>query len=216
MDSTACPDLNNLFARMLASASRRLVRHGLDKNYLQVEEDTSCVRGRINFSESAKRQTWKHGRLHCGYDERSPDVLHNRILRSTLAILRSDQGIRLEMRRQLAGYSMPLWAFHPPMRIRARRFRRVQLHRNNRSYRFLLHLCELIHGSLLPEQSSSGHRRFRDFTRDERTMAHVFESFVRRLCERAYRAQGVGNDCPLVRMTWTISPALFFPACERT
>src|SRR5690606_31789687 len=65
------------------------------------------------------------------------------------------------------------------LRVTPRHFHRVQLHRNNRAYRFILHLCELIHGSLLPDKFPDGSRRFRDFTRDERIMAKIFEDFVR-------------------------------------
>ena len=63
-------------------------------------------------------------------------------------------------------------------------FHRVQLHRNNRAYRFILHLCELIHASLLPDKSADASRRFRDFTRDEKIMAKVFEAFVRNFASR--------------------------------
>jgi 5-methylcytosine-specific restriction enzyme subunit McrC len=56
-------------------------------------------------------------------------------------------------------------------------FRRVQLHANNRFYRFLLNVCELIHGSWLPDKQT-GSYRFRDFVRDERAMAQVFQNFL--------------------------------------
>ena len=56
-------------------------------------------------------------------------------------------------------------------------FRRVQLHSNNRFYRFLLSVCKLIQASALVDPNS-GTYRFRDFVRDERTMARVFEDFL--------------------------------------
>ncbi|MEY4244612.1 MAG: hypothetical protein RLZZ245_2197, partial [Verrucomicrobiota bacterium] len=37
---------------------------------------------------------------------------------------------------------------------------------------------------LLPEKSKDGSRRFRDFTRDERVMAKIFEDFVRNFANR--------------------------------
>lgn len=183
VDADSCPDLNNLFARVLAAATHRLLRGGLDRSYLSIEEETPRIRGRIDFSASEKKQTRTRGKLVCTYDELSPDVLHNRIVKATLRLLLSDTVVKLETRRALRK-ALDGFAEVGDLRVTAHHFHRVQLHRNNRSYRFLLHLCELIHGSLLPDKSVGAPRRFRDFTRDEKLMAKVFEDFVRNFARR--------------------------------
>ena len=200
VDAASCPDLNNLFARILENTTRHLLRRGLDRSYISFEEDTPRIRGRIDFSESAKRQTWKYGKLNCVYDELSPDVLHNRILKSTLRLLRSDRTVAIGTRKQL-GKILDSFEQVSPLRVQPRHFHRVQLHRNNRSYRFLLHLCELIHASHLPDQSSAGNRRFRDFTRDEKTMAEVFEKFVRNFATKHLPEATVSA----MRISWNAS-----------
>jgi 5-methylcytosine-specific restriction enzyme subunit McrC len=58
-------------------------------------------------------------------------------------------------------------------------FTRIQLHRNNSFYAFLLHVCELVYLSLLPERSGEGPSWFRDLLSDEDYMAAVFEEFIR-------------------------------------
>ena len=178
IDADSCPDLNNLFARILANATHHLVRRGLDRSYVPFEEETPRIRGRIDFSASEKIQSRTRGKLVCIYDELSPDVLHNRLVKATLRLLRNDPRVHKDSRKRLA---QSLEAFHEvgDLRVSPRDFHRVQLHRNNRAYRFILHLCELIHASLLPDKSQDGSRRFRDFTRDEKIMAKVFEDFVR-------------------------------------
>ena len=50
-------------------------------------------------------------------------------------------------------------------------FRRIQLHRNNAFYAFLLRVCELVHMSLLPDRSGEGSFWFRDVLSDEDYMA---------------------------------------------
>jgi len=183
VDADSCPDLNNLFARILASATTRLLRNGLDRSYLAVTEETPRIRGRIDFSASEKIQSRSRGKLVCIHDELSPDVLHNRIVKATVRLLLSDKLVHSEsrkaLRKVLEGFSEV-----GDMRVSPNHFHRVQLHRNNRAYRFLLHLCELIHGSLLPEKASGGGLRFRDFARDETLMARVFEDFVRNFASR--------------------------------
>ena len=183
IDADSCHDLNNLFAKILATAAHHLVRRGLDRTYVPFEEETPRIRGRIDFSASEKYQTRTRGKLICIYDELSPDVLHNRIVKATLRLLRNDQQVHADTRKRLA---QTLEAFQEvgDLRVFPSHFNRVQLHRNNRAYRFLLHLCELIHASLLPDKFQDGTRRFRDFTRDEKVMAKVFEDFVRNFAIR--------------------------------
>lgn len=205
VDADSCPDLNNLFAKILASATHHLVRRGLDRSYVPFDEETTRIRGRIDFSASEKIQSRTRGKLVCIYDELSPDVLHNQIVKATLHVLRNDRRVHPDSRKQLAQL---LEVFHEvaDLRVTARHFHRVQLHRNNRAYRFILHLCELIHSSLLPEKSQDGSRRFRDFTRDEKVMAKIFEDFVRNFAIRhlpgarvsamhiTWRASGLGEN----------------------
>ena len=185
VDADSCPDLNNLFARILSSATHQLIRRGLDQSYIAFEEETPRIRGRIDFSASEKRQTRTRGKLVCIYDELSPDVLHNRIVKATVRLLLNDRRVHTETRKSLRKV---FDSFNQvgALRVTPHHFHRVQLHRNNRAYRFILHLCELIHASLLPDKSSDGSRRFRDFTRDEKVMAKVFEDFVRNFATRKF------------------------------
>ncbi len=200
VDADSCPDLNNLFAKILASATHHLVRRGLDRSYVPFEEETPRIRGRIDFSAGEKIQSRTRGKLVCIYDELSPDVLHNRIVKATLRVLRNDPRVHPDSRKRLA---QSLEAFHEvgDLRVTPRHFHRVQLHRNNRAYRFILHLCELIHASLLPDKSQDGSRRFRDFTRDEKIMAKIFEDFVRNFASRHL----AGTEVSAMHIDWRAS-----------
>jgi 5-methylcytosine-specific restriction enzyme subunit McrC len=183
VEAAACPNLNSLFARVLANGVRQLVRRGLDRSYVQEEELTSRIRGRIDFPRSARRQTWKHGKMDCSYDELSHDVLHNRILKGTLLELYRDPAVGCEVRLELARL-LSHFEHVRPVAIHASCFRRVQLHRNNRAYRFLLQLCELVHRSHLPDRSRPGRKHFRDILGDEKVMASIFEKFIRNFAAR--------------------------------
>jgi 5-methylcytosine-specific restriction enzyme subunit McrC len=56
-------------------------------------------------------------------------------------------------------------------------FRRVQLRRNARFYKFLLSICEIVAGSWLIDEET-GEYRFRDFLRDPKRMARLYENFI--------------------------------------
>jgi 5-methylcytosine-specific restriction enzyme subunit McrC len=183
VDAAACPNLNSLFARVLAHGVQHLLRRGMDRSYVLYQELTSRIRGRIDFALNARRQTWKEGKLECTYDELSHDVLHNRILKSSLLLLHHDPAVEKETRTTIARL-IPSFSSVSAIDLHLSHFRRIQLHRNNRIYHFLLELCELIHRSYLPDRAVAGHHRFRDIQSDEKIMSAIFEKFVRNFAAR--------------------------------
>jgi 5-methylcytosine-specific restriction enzyme subunit McrC len=171
LDST---DLVSLFARVLVNGTRRLLRRGLDRGYLPREDEIPGVRGKLLVTPTLRRNLLSRGRAACSWDELEYDTLPNRILKTTLQRLHDadelDPGTRADVRDLLR------WlATVQTIELRATDFRRVQLHRNNRIYAFLLHICELVHEHWLPAEHG-GARLFRDFVRDR--LHKLFEKFV--------------------------------------
>jgi 5-methylcytosine-specific restriction enzyme subunit McrC len=191
----ACPDLANLLARVLASGIRSLAHTGFERQYLPCREETPRLRGRILVAESYRRLTHRAGRMDCVFDELSTDTPANRILKGTANALLNLPGLT-EENHQMVRIARDLLPDAKAIRVTGADFRRVQFHRNIRRYKLLLHVCELIHRSLLPEEHS-GSRKFRDILRDETTMHSLFEHFVlhfaRRHCQGAHvRAMPIG------------------------
>jgi 5-methylcytosine-specific restriction enzyme subunit McrC len=62
-------------------------------------------------------------------------------------------------------------------------FGRVVLHRNNYFYDFLLKICRIIFDNILIDEKT-GKYAFKDFLREDKKMAVVFESFVRNFYSR--------------------------------
>lgn len=57
-------------------------------------------------------------------------------------------------------------------------FKKVKIHRNNYHYGFLMNICFLIYKNLILTKNK-GESQFKDFIRDEKEMAYIFENFVR-------------------------------------
>lgn len=174
--------LDELLARVLTNGSQHLIRQGLDRDYILHSEETSRLRGKFDLTASFSQQTMQQGRMVCEFDDLSHDILHNQILKTTLAILSKNPHIEKDTKSLLHRQLKTLHHI-TPIRITSRLFHRVRLHRNNRQYRMLLNVCELIHESLLPTQHT-GRTRFRDFIRDEKTMPRLFEAFIRNFYDR--------------------------------
>lgn len=166
--------VHDLLGKVLAEGTFRLIRRGIDRGYREVREDLAGIRGKIAVGETAKRALRARSQVTCDFEELSHDVLHNRILRSTLrSLLRLpdlDSAVRARVRNaytKLDGVSV--------VRLSRWLFQQVQLDRNRRYYRFLLSVCHLIHEQLLVDEQS-GEARFTDFS--EERMEKLYEDFI--------------------------------------
>lgn len=183
VDVDGCNDINSLLRRMLAHGLEELARRGIERSYVTTTELTHRVRGAIDLPASERRQTWRQGKMVCSFDELGADIPVNRLLKATIIKLGRESGIPCGERARL---SRLLTLFdtvtHIPVHISD--FHRVQIHRNNRIYQYLLKLCEFVHHSNLPAPDGNGRHRVRDILSDEATMSVIFEKFVRNFSSR--------------------------------
>ncbi len=193
-----CPDPPNLFARVLVTSLNRLLRRGLDRGYLDVEEERRSPRGKILIDASLKAQTWERGVLVCRFDELSRDVLHNRILKATALLLARDNQVRPGLAHELRVIVKGL-ADVSDIRVRLDHFSRVQLSRQTGAYRQLLQLCEFVWRSQMPQEGGEG-SRFSDILKDEEKMSRIFELFLLNF----YRMHADGFSADPEEMRWRI------------
>lgn len=193
-----CPDLPNLFARILVNGLNRLLRRGLDRGYVPFEEELRGPRGRMLIDQSLKALTLERGAIVCGLDELRHDVLHNQLLKATADFLARDSRVTPALAHQLREITRRLRDVSD-IRISLGLFSRVQLSRNAGQYRRLLRLCELIRRAALPEGDGDG-QRFGDILRDETRMSQVFETFLLNF----YRTHADGYATNPEDMRWQI------------
>ena len=171
------PDVLNLCAHVLTAGIDRLLRRGIDQGYVELTEETPRLRGRVDMTATITGLTWIHARAVCRFDDLTPDIPANQILRSTVRLLLGAK-IAPDIMDRLRSTDRRL-AVISTTHLSASMFRRIQLHRNNGFYGFLLRICQLVYFSLLPDRSGEQKTWFRDLLHDEEYMAAVFEEFIR-------------------------------------
>ena len=173
----ASADVLELCAYLLIAGTDLLLRRGLDRGYVLYNEKTARIQGRIDVKETIRARIGASPQLVCQFDDLSPNVLHNQILRASIeAVLRTDQ-VDLALKKRLRTAYSKLSGIDR-IEVTASMFGQVQLHRNNRYYSSLLFICRLLHFLKLPDHGV-GHGRFNDLISDEKTMEKVFEEFLR-------------------------------------
>ena len=188
--------VHDLLGKLLAEGAFRLIRRGLDRGYQEVHENLAGIRGKILVGETAKQALQSRGQVACEFEELTHDVLHNRILRSTLRSLLQLRGLHSSIRTEVRSAFTKLDGVSL-VSLNRRLFQQVQLDRNRRYYRFLLSVCRLIHEHLLVDEQS-GETTFTDFS-DER-MEKLYEDFIIEFYRReqnAYRVNPEGR-----RIAW--------------
>jgi len=201
VDIEALPknDLPNLLGKLLASGVSRLLRQGIDRGYISERVEVRGLRGKLDVSHSLKRLLLHQPAAACVVDELQREVLHNRIIKTTLLRLSQTTELEQDLRHRLRSLRDQLVGVSD-IDVQRRCFRQVQLHRNNRFYRFLLNVCELCHLSLLADERE-GRWRFMDFERDEAKMRDVFQDFVLNFFRIEQREFAVSRE----RFHWTTS-----------
>jgi len=167
----------DLFAKVLIGGISHLFKRGLDRGYVSFSTDSGCLKGKICFAPTIKRNLLTKAQANCEYDELSHNVLHNQILKSTTRYLINVENLDKDLKNELIGLYRRLYDIDE-INLTNSTFTRVQLHKNNAFYDFLLKICELVYDNLLVSKDP-GKSKFRDFFQDKNRMAYLFEEFVR-------------------------------------
>jgi len=180
-------ELLDLFAKILINGTNSLLKRGIDKNYINHTEEIAGVKGKVQISQTLKSNLLFRQKAICTYSDLSPNILTNRILVTTIYQLARTKDLDSQLKDKLVSLLRMLGGIEQ-IELTTSIFKQVKLNRNNRFYGFILNVCQIIHENLLPSEEL-GKFKFTDFTRDERKMNQLFESFVRnfyRIEQRKY------------------------------
>ena len=169
--------LLDLFAKILINTTKILLKRGVDRNYINYTSEIPGIKGKLELSQTIKRNLHLKQRTICSYDEFSANVPINEILVTTLHRLIKTLNLNRELKGEIKRL---LWMFIDidQIEIQSSLFKKIRLNRNNRLYGIILNVCQMIYENSLPTEQP-GTWKFMDFTRDERKMSQLFEAFVR-------------------------------------
>lgn len=214
--AVATEDFDNaaeLCAAILERGVSLQLRRGLGQEYVSRSEARSCLRGKVEVTESVKSQALLRRQMVCSFDEFSVDGAMNRIIKATLAML-----VRSDISRARKKSLKKLMVFFNDVSD-------IDLHavdwsmrydRNNRTYRMLMAVCWLVVKGLL-QTRSDGRTRMMDFF-DEQRMCRLYEKFILEYYRKEHpqlRASasyvgwalddGFGDGLPVMRSDITLS-----------
>ena len=192
------PKLLGLLARILAAATRDLLKRQLGRSHMVNRETIRGIRGRVDFAGSLKRLTFEQAAAHCVFPELNIDTPKNRILRATLHRLAADPRLKhvksdeeANLRHELRALVRALEGI-PLVPISLADFSRLQLGRNDRDYTVPIAICALVRRMEMPTEEAGDHM-LTALLRDEITFHLLFERFVRNFYRLTLKDHEVGR-----------------------
>jgi len=181
-DAENAPTLDALLASVLMKLVQQRLRIGLGRNYIDEKHLLRGIRGRINFTDSLKNHAFEHGQAYCEFQQYSMNVPKNQIIRSTLMRLVQtgnfgvNRAMSDELRHNLRWLTRLLDGVDL-IELKLDFIRRQQLGRNDRDYRLMMAICELILMRQMPADSE-GQRKLPTLDHAALVMHNVYERFV--------------------------------------
>jgi 5-methylcytosine-specific restriction enzyme subunit McrC len=181
-DVESAPTLDALLASILARLVQQRLRIGLGRRYINQQESIRGIRGRVDFSESLKRQTFERGQAYCEFQQYHANAPKNQIIRSMLARLVQtgnfgpDRILGDELRHRLRRLTKALDGIDL-IELKLDLIRRQRFGRDDGDYRLMLAICELILIRQMPleEVSKLG---LPAIDREALVMHQIYERFV--------------------------------------
>ncbi|MDD6404313.1 MAG: 5-methylcytosine-specific restriction endonuclease system specificity protein McrC [Clostridiales bacterium] len=171
----------DLMTEILIAGISQQLKRGLGRAYIEQMEDIPVIRGRVNITESVKRQTMINRKLSCVYDDFSVNNSKNRIIKSTALLL-----LRADVAKQRKSRLRKLLVYFDKVELIDLRTVDWNIHydRNNQTYRMLISICYLVEKGLLQTQAD-GKTKIMDFL-DDQQMYHLYEKFILEYYKKEY------------------------------
>ena len=194
-------NIHNLFAAILSRGIGLQLKRGLYREYIDRTEDLSVVRGKINIPGTLRRRAEQKLYVTCEHDELSENNLFNQILKSTVSLLLRESDVEEKYKKELKREMLYLASVDTISLVNVK-WNHIRFQRNNRSYRMLLAVCQLLaEGVLLTTEA--GNFRLASYI-DEQPMNRLYEKFILEYYAREYARHISGFSAEPARIYWQL------------
>ena len=164
----------DLYSEILLIGLPVLIRGGLLKDYIRINDRTTVIRGKIDINSSIKQNALVDKKLIVIYDEFSEDILLNQLLKATLVYLSKNCKLLKEKRRSFFSY-LAYFGNVSDIELELKLWTKVQYNRQNIRYQFLVDICRFLYEELLIlEDGNVEHQSLYDKQR----LSSLYEKFV--------------------------------------
>ena len=168
-------NIQNMFAAILFKGVSQQIKQGLNRQYIDVHENLSVKRGKIDFCGTVGNIVRRKQVLLCEHDVLSENNLFNQILKTTIETLIHDSTVSKVYKNELKQISRFFYTVDliAPSAIG---WNKLSFRKNNKQYELLLNICRFILFGYL-QTTEKGEYKMKSFLED--SMPTLFERFIR-------------------------------------
>ena len=162
----------DLFSQILILGLNKQIKQGLMRDYIEIDENISSLKGKINIKESINSLSFLKNQLNCTYDEFLINSYPNRIIKTTLNILLKSE---IETKRKSQIRKILIY-FREVDTLDVKTINwKIRYDRNNQDYQMLIGICYLALNGLL-QTEEDGVLKLMSFSED--SMNRLYERFI--------------------------------------
>jgi len=168
-------NIKELYAEILSIGIPVLIRGGLSKDYISVEETSNVIKGKIDINSTIKKNTLVDKKVAVVYDEFSENIFLNQIIKATLVYLSRSNKISRKLRRLFYGM-LPYFTEVSDVELGLELWQNVRYNRQNIRYQFIVDVCRYLYEQLLFDESSTS--QMIKEVQDEQRLSTLYEKFI--------------------------------------
>lgn len=175
LSSEKFENIKDLYAEILTLGIPVIIRGGLIKDYIRVEEPSTVIRGKIDINDSIKKNALVNKKLIVLYDVFSEDILPNQIIKTTLLYLCRSNALKKEQRKKLHGF-LPYFSQVSTIELSLNLWEKIQYTRENLRYQFLMTICRFLYEECLLSERDLEKRK--EAVDDTQNIHRLYELFL--------------------------------------
>ena len=179
--------------KLLLYKVNNLIRRGLEKDYIPISEKIPGIKGKLLFNPSIKSGALFTNQAICQFDEYTPNILSNQLIKSTLYRLMIKHNTNKELAKKIK-YNFYKLGGIDLIDVSKKKFNTVRIHANNLSYRRVLGICKFIL-YYLPDQGD-GDEEFEFAKLPELNQNGIFEDYIRKFFKNNAKGAKVSKGKP--------------------
>ena len=173
LDTENFDNVYDMYASILITGTKLLIKRGLSKGYISEEELTSSPHGKIDITQSIKNNKINEKKVVCIFDDFNENIYLNKVIKSSLECLMK-KSISLERKKSI---KQLLMYFKDIETVDLKHLsKKFDYNRNNKHYELMISICYLLSKSLLLS-SRKGNNELMRFI-DDQTMHRLYEKFI--------------------------------------
>ncbi len=167
-------NIDEMLSSVLNALMEKEIKKGIYKTYIDEADFLKTLRGKINFAKTIKSNALLNKEVFCEYDEYSENNHANQIVKATLNAFLKSKDVSKEYKRKIKS-TVAYLVNVETIDVKHMNIRRVQISNQNKSYKFMLFVCELYQNKEIFSEDDS--KKLQKFIETD-SFHDLYENFV--------------------------------------